>query len=62
MNFQKLIQDLIDLGMTQVEIKDACQCSQSTISDLLNGKIKNPSFAIGQSLLELHAKRSEKAA
>lgn len=54
MDFKKIIQDLIDSGMTQVEIKTECDCGQSTISDLLNGKIKNPGFAIGQRILVLH--------
>ncbi len=62
MNWKTIISDLIDAGVRQVEIASFCETSQSYISDLLNGKSKQPNWAIGDSLLRLHRDRCEKQA
>ena len=62
MNFQKIIQELLDGGMTQVEIAEHCDCRQSTISDIHTGKTQMPNFALGLALVELHKQRVKQAA
>ena len=56
MNPEKLIPKLIESGLTQVQIAQECGCSQPNISDLQNGKIKNPSYDIGCGLVRLAEK------
>lgn len=60
MSLQSVIQELLDLGMTQTEIATTCKCTQSSISDIHTGKTKNPNFTLGTSLLALlESKRAE---
>ena len=37
-------------NMTQPQIAAACECAQSTISDIATGKNKRPSYQIGKVL------------
>lgn len=65
MDFKKIISELSAAGLKQIEIAKACDCSQPTISEILQGEIKNPSFSIGLALVSLHEKvclQKEKAA
>lgn len=55
MNWQKIIQDLVDAGMTQAQIAVACKTGQSHISGLLRGDRKSPNWQLGDALLKLHA-------
>ncbi len=57
MNWPNVIQDLLNAGMTQTEIAEACDTGQSHVSGLLRGDRKNPNWPLGQRLLDLHAKR-----
>lgn len=53
--WQTIITDLQERGMTQQEIADAIPCSQNYISDLSRGiKGKRLSYEIAQGLLALH--------
>jgi transcriptional regulator with XRE-family HTH domain len=54
MNWSNIISELVAAGIKQVEIADACETSQGYISDLLNGKSKQPNWRIGDALLRLH--------
>ncbi|MBL8506024.1 MAG: helix-turn-helix domain-containing protein [Methylobacillus glycogenes] len=54
MNWKKLIQELSEAGVTQVEMAKHCDCGQSTISEISRGLIKNPAYGIGVKLVELH--------
>lgn len=56
MSLQKIIRKLIKSGLTQVQIAEECGCTQPNISDLQNGKIKNPSYDIGCGLVRLAEK------
>ena len=51
---QKII-DVRTTGMTQVQIARHCGCSQTTVSLLLAGTTRNPSWLVGQALTALHA-------
>jgi transcriptional regulator with XRE-family HTH domain len=61
---QDIVLELKRLGMTQVEIASAAQCSQATISDIENGRQKRgPSYRMVARLNELlEKKRAEIAA
>ena len=52
-NWPRILGDLIGLGKTQPQIAEACGCTQSTVSDLLNGNAKNPRTSTGLLILKL---------
>lgn len=54
MNWKLLVNELMAAGVTQVEIAQHCDCSQSSISDIRNGEIEHPRFGIGAALVALH--------
>jgi len=57
MNWKNLIKGLLDAGMTQVQIAEACETGQSHISSLYRGDRKQPNWLLGDRLVALHAKR-----
>ncbi|SSY70673.1 helix-turn-helix domain-containing protein [Alysiella crassa] len=63
MDWSKIIQDIQNIGMTQKEIAEFCNCSQGTISQIKNryGKKDNAqisvSYEIGTALKNLHDTR-----
>ncbi len=59
MNWPQLIADLTAAGMTQTEIATECGVGQSTVSELLRGTIKSPSYELGSSLVTLHRLRGK---
>lgn len=66
MDWSKIIQDIQNVGMTQKEIAEFCNCSQGTISQIKNryGKKGNAqiavSYEIGTALKQLHDAKIEK--
>lgn len=63
MDWKKLIRDLQALGVTQVQMAERCNCAQTTISDIVNGRTGNPRYDIGAGLLSmLEERRSQKEA
>ncbi|WP_439606841.1 hypothetical protein [Hydrogenophaga sp.] len=60
MNWQTLISDLANWGLTQVEIAKRCGCRQSRISELANGKSTSVGFELGAALSTLHKSESRK--
>lgn len=61
MDWKTAIEELIRLGVKQPQIAEACGCSQSAISQLANGKIKDPRDSIGQALRQLLAAKRREA-
>lgn len=61
MDWQKLISDLVSLGMTQAEIGKHAQLSQPTISDLAAGRIQDLRWSAGERLRSLHKRRMRSA-
>ena len=53
-NFSKLINDLRGIGWNQTEIGEYVGLPQSVISDLQNGKIREPRYHAGANLVMLH--------
>lgn len=48
--------------MTQMQIAARCGCAQTTISDLLNGRIEHPRYEIGAALVAMQSELSTKEA
>ena len=57
MDWKKLIADLQASGVTQVQMAKKCKCAQTTISDILNGRIEHPRYEIGAALVAIHPTR-----
>ncbi|KWH52544.1 helix-turn-helix domain-containing protein [Burkholderia cepacia] len=59
MDIQHIVLDLKRLGMTQAAIAAAISCSQSTISEIQNGKIgkSRPSYQLVTDLRQLHRQK-----
>lgn len=58
MNWQKIVSEILDSGMTQTELAKQVHCSQNLISNLLTGvRGKRVSYEIGASLVAEHKKR-----
>lgn len=56
MNWQKIIKDLLEAGLTQKQVAEAVGCGQPHISDILRGRrpVRSLSWDIGQALIDLH--------
>lgn len=54
MNWTSLLKDLADAGLSQTRIAELCGSSQTTISDLSRGQVKDPSYRLGAALTALH--------
>lgn len=57
MDWQKLISDLIDSGLTQNEIAEAAGTKQASISDIYRGITQDPRSSTGIALIDLAKKR-----
>ncbi|MEK7499827.1 MAG: hypothetical protein AAB649_04440 [Patescibacteria group bacterium] len=62
MNWTKIIQDLLDAGLTQAQIADSCATGQSHISGLYRGERKCPNYDLGEKILALHSIKCKKKA
>lgn len=49
-----IIKDLLDSGLTQARVAELIGVAQTTISEMANGRIKEPGWSKGQALLALH--------
>lgn len=54
MNWQIMIQEMMESGWTQEDIARACDCSQTVISFLKTGKRRNVKFKTGVKLIETY--------
>jgi predicted XRE-type DNA-binding protein len=61
MDWQKLISDLVSVGMTQAEIGKSVNLSQPTISDIASGRIQDVRWNSGERLRALHKRRMRSA-
>jgi transcriptional regulator with XRE-family HTH domain len=62
MNWQKLLTELQEHGLTQVQIAEKCNSKQSTISDLARGDGRAPRYALGIALVALHKRTVKRKA
>jgi transcriptional regulator with XRE-family HTH domain len=58
MDWQKIISDLQEAGLTQQQIAKECMTGQSHISSLARGKRLEPRHSLGERLLQLHRDRT----
>lgn len=54
MDWKQLLADLKARGWTQQQIGERVGATQASISDLANGKTKDPAHSIGKALEVLH--------
>lgn len=54
MDWTRLLRELKEAGMTQVQIAAECGVTQTTISELFRGDIATPSYDYGARLVALH--------
>lgn len=52
-----LVAQLVESGLTQVEIAKSVECGQTTISELFRGETEDPRSSVGLALISLAKKR-----
>lgn len=52
-DFQQVIKNLMDKGITQVAIAERCSITQAYVSRLLTGASKVPSYGVGVKLVNM---------
>jgi len=57
MDWTNLLSELKEARVPQKEIAEFCGCSQSTISELSRGEIKEPAHSTGEKLIKFHARK-----
>jgi len=64
MDWNKIVTEIKDTGMTQAQVAEAIDVASGTLSELCSGKITEPKWSKGDALLALHRDRclSPKAA
>lgn len=55
-NWQSLVSELISSGMTQHSIAASVGIKQPSLRSILIGATKNPSYPVGQKIIDLHKK------
>ena len=56
MDWKRLIAELKDFGLSQIEIAHHCHCSQTSVSELSRGLVVDPRFSLGDALKALRAR------
>lgn len=62
MDWNKIVTEIRDSGMTQAAIADRIGVSAGTLSELCSGKIIEPRWSKGDALIALHAECARQAA
>lgn len=62
MDWNKIVTEIKESGLTQAEIAAAIGVATGTLSELCSGKVSEPKWSRGDALLELHASRVAKRA
>lgn len=62
MDWNKIVTEIKESGLTQAEIADAIGVATGTLSELCSGKVGEPKWSKGDALLALHAKLVSKEA
>jgi predicted XRE-type DNA-binding protein len=60
MDWAQTISELKLAGVTQMQIAAWCGVGQTTVSDLVTGKSRGPTYAFGASLLKLHKRHARR--
>lgn len=59
MDWKNIIQELLEMGLTQKQIASGVSVSQPTISALASGTQKNVNYTLGQNLVGFHKRQSK---
>ena len=59
MDWKNIIQELLEMGLTQNQIALGVSVSQPTISALASGTQKNVNYTLGQNLVAFHKRQSK---
>jgi len=62
MNWKKIIQDIVDSGMSEKDIAEIAHTTQPTINRIKSGFVSEPRYEVGAILVKLHSERFKKAA
>lgn len=62
MDWNKIVAEIKEAGLTQAQIADAVGVSAGTLSELCSGKVSEPKWSRGDALLSLHAEKVTKQA
>ncbi len=55
MNWQQMVKDLLESGLTQMQLADKLSCSQSMVSDLASGERGSRlSWELGNAIIKAH--------
>jgi len=62
MDWNKIVAEIKETGLTQAQIADEIGVAVGSLSELCTGKVSEPKWSRGDALLELHASRVAKRA
>lgn len=62
MDWNKIVAEIKETGLTQAQIADAIGVSAGTLSEICSGKVSEPKWSRGDALIALHAERVTKRA
>jgi transcriptional regulator with XRE-family HTH domain len=57
MDWNKIVAEIKETGLTQAQIADAIGVSAGTLSEICSGKVSEPKWSRGDALLAIHAER-----
>lgn len=57
MDWNKIVAEIKETGLTQAQVADAVGVSVGTLSELCSGKVAEPKWSRGDALIALHAER-----
>lgn len=56
-DWSAIVKALVESGLTQPQIAEACACGQSTVSDILNKRTVDPRVSLALKLLRMAQQR-----
>lgn len=62
MDWNKIVAEIKETGLTQAQIADAIGVAAGTLSETCSGKVSEPKWSRGDALIALHAERVTKRA
>ena len=57
MDWNKIVAEIKETGLTQAQIADAIGVSAGTLSEICSGKVSEPKWSRGDAILAIHAER-----
>lgn len=57
MDWNKIVAEIKETGLTQAQIADAIGVSAGTLSEICSGKVSEPKWSRGDALIAIHAER-----